>query len=39
MLIIFFESQGIVHKEFVPEAKTVNVEFYKGGMDRFLKRI
>jgi hypothetical protein len=24
-LIIFFNSQGVVHKEFVPEEKTVNV--------------
>jgi hypothetical protein len=39
MLIIFFNSQGIVHKEFVPEVKTVNAEFYKGVMDRLLKRI
>jgi hypothetical protein len=38
MLIIFFESQGVVHKEFVPEGKTVNAEFYKGVMDRLLKR-
>jgi hypothetical protein len=30
MLIIFLDSQGVVHKEFVPEGKTVNVEFYKG---------
>ena len=28
-----------MHKEFVPEGKTVNVEFYKGVMDRLLKRI
>ena len=39
MLIIFFDSQGVVHKEFVPEGKTVNAEFYKGVMDRLLKRI
>jgi len=39
MLIIFFHSQGVVHKEFVPERKTVNAEFYKGEMDRLLKRI
>jgi hypothetical protein len=39
MLIIFFDSQGIVHKEFVPEGKAVNAEFYKGVMDRLLKRI
>jgi len=29
MLIIFFASRGIVHKEFIPEGKTVNAEFYK----------
>jgi hypothetical protein len=39
MLIIFFDSQGVVHKEFVPEGKTVNAEFYKGEMDRLLKHI
>jgi hypothetical protein len=39
MLIIFFDSQGVEHKEFVPEGKTVNAEFYKGIMDRLLKRI
>jgi len=39
MLIIFFNSQGVVHKEFVPERKRVNAEFYKGIMDRLLKRI
>jgi hypothetical protein len=39
MFIIFFESQGVVHKEFSHEGKTVNAEFYKGIMDRLLKRI
>jgi len=39
MLIMFFDSQGVVHKEFVPEGKTVNAEFYKGIVDRLLKRI
>jgi hypothetical protein len=38
-LIIFFDSQGVVHKEFVPEGKTVNAEFYKEVMDRLLKCI
>jgi len=28
-----------VHKEFIPEGKTVNAEFYKGVMDCFLKCI
>jgi hypothetical protein len=35
----FFNSQGVVHKEFVPEGKTVNAEFYKGVMDHHLKHI
>jgi hypothetical protein len=39
MLIIFFSFQGIVHKEFIPEGKTVNAEFYKGVMDCLLKCI
>jgi hypothetical protein len=28
-----------VHKEFVPEKRTLNAEFYKGIMDHLLKRI
>jgi len=39
MLITFFDSQGVVHKEFVPEGKRVNAEFYKGIMDSILRRI
>jgi len=39
MLLIIFDSQGIVHEEFVPEGKTVNAEFYKGVMDCLLKHI
>jgi len=34
-----FDSQGVVHKEFVPEEKTVNAEFYRGVMGRLLQRI
>jgi len=39
MLIIFFDSQDVVYKQFVPEGKTVNAELYKGVMDSLLKRI
>jgi len=39
MLIIFFDLQGVEHKEFVSEGKPVNAEFYKGVMDRLPKRI
>jgi hypothetical protein len=35
----FFDSQDVVHEEFVPEGKKVNAEFYKRVMDRLLKRI
>jgi len=35
----FFDSQCVVHKEFIPEGITVNAEFYKGAMDRLLKHI
>jgi len=38
-MLIIFSTQGIVHKEFVPEEKTVNAEFYKGEMDHCLKSI
>jgi histone-lysine N-methyltransferase SETMAR len=39
MLIFFFDSQGLVHKEFVPQGKIVKAGFYKGVMDCLLKRI
>jgi len=39
MLINFFDPPGVLHKEFVPEGKAVNVEFYTGVMDRLLKHI
>ena len=35
----FFDFQGVVHKEFVQEEKTVNAEFFKGVTDRLLQRI
>ena len=39
MLIVFFDGQGIVHKEFVQEGCTVNAEYYKGVLDRLISRI
>ena len=39
MFKFVFDSQGVMHKEFVSEGKTVNVEFYKGVMDRLVNRI
>lgn len=39
MLITFYDSKGIVHKEFVPQGRTVNGEYYLGVLDRLWKRI
>ena len=39
MLIVFFDSQGIVHKEFMPEGCTVNAEYYKGVLDCLISCI
>ena len=39
MLTLFFDSQGIVHKEFVQQGCTVNAEYYKGVLDRLISRI
>jgi len=37
--VIFFNSEGAVHKEFVPEGETVNAKFYSGVVDHLLKHI
>ena len=39
MLVIFFEWQGVIHKEFVPEGETINAVYYKGVMERLLNRV
>lgn len=39
MLVVFFDSRGVIHREFVPEGQTVNAVFYRDVMDRLLKRI
>jgi len=39
MLVIFFNWQGIIHKEFVPEGETITAVYYKGIMERLLNRI
>jgi hypothetical protein len=35
----FFDSQAVVHKEFVPDRKTVYAEFYERVMDHLLKYV
>ena len=39
MIIIFFDSRGIVHKEFVPPGRTFNHAFYKDVLGRLRKRV
>ena len=39
MFILFFGSQGIVHKEFVPPGQTVNQTFYREVLERLRKRV
>ena len=39
MIIVFFNSRGIVHKEFVHPGQTVNHAFYKGVLERLRKRV
>ena len=39
MLIIFFYSKGIVHKEFVPPGQTMNQTFYLQVLERLRNRV
>ena len=39
MLICFFDSQGVVHKEFVPPGQTVNKQYYRELLERLRKRV
>ena len=35
----FYDAEGVIHREFVPEGQKVNAESYVGVLDRLLKRI
>jgi len=37
-LVIFFDWQSVIHKEFVLEGETINTVYYKGVMERPLNR-
>lgn len=39
MLITFFDSKGIIHKEFAPTGQTITGEFYLNVLKRLLARI
>ena len=39
MLICSFDSQGVVHKEFVPQGQTVDKQYYREVLERLIKRV
>ena len=39
MLITFFDSKGIIHKEFIPFGQTVTAEYYLEVFKRLISRI
>jgi hypothetical protein len=39
MVVIFFDSRGVVHKEFVPPGVTVNQKYFLEVQDRLRKRV
>jgi len=39
ILIVFFDAEGVIHREFVPEGRKVNAEFYMGVLYWLLKVI
>lgn len=39
MLIVFFDSKGVVHKEFLPPGQTINAAFYLEVLKRLRNRV
>jgi transposase len=39
MLICLFDSQGVIHKEFMPQGQTVNRQYYREVLERLRKRV
>ncbi|CAK9801097.1 Mariner Mos1 transposase [Anthophora plagiata] len=39
MLIVFYDSKGIIHKEFVPSGTTVTAEYYLAVLKRLVGRV
>ena len=39
ILICFFDSQGVVHKEFVPPRQIINKQYYREVLERLRKRV
>ena len=39
LLFTFFDSKGIIHKEFFPAGQTINSAFHQAGLNRLVQRI
>jgi len=39
MLICFFDSQGVVHEEFLPQGQTDNKQYYREVLERLRKTV
>ena len=39
MLTVFFDSEGVVHYEFLPQGRTVNKEYYLEVMQRLREAV
>ncbi|KAL7292870.1 hypothetical protein TKK_0013543 [Trichogramma kaykai] len=39
LLIVFFDSQGIVHQEFVPQSQSVNQAYYRDVLTRLREKV
>ena len=39
MLICFFDSQGVVNKEFVPQGQTANKQYYREVLERLRNKV
>jgi len=39
MMIVFFDIQGIVHVDWVPEGQTINQVYYKEVLTNFHERV
>ena len=39
MLVVFFDSKGVIHSEFVPQGQTVNGQFYAQVLARLRDRV
>ena len=39
MLTVFFDSQGVVHSEFLPDGQSVNAEYYLSVLKRLRENI